>query len=432
MTRYHLVGIKGTGMSSLARLLHDVGYEVQGSDVEKYFFTEDGLRKSNIPIYPFHEKNIKEDLTIIVGNAFKKDHIEVQRAEELGLPIYWYHDFLGEFASRFKSIAITGSHGKTSTTGLLAHVLSGACKTSFLIGDGTGVGQEQSEYFAFEACEYQRHFLAYRPDYCVMTNIDFDHPDYFENIEDVFEAFQEMAMQVNKGIIACGDDHLLQKIQANVPIVYYGFNDDNDFQAKNIHHHENGTSFDVFVRNTLYGTFNITGYGNHNILNALAVIALAQYEQLSIDVLTERLQTFEGVKRRFNEKMIRTQVLIDDYAHHPVEITATIEAARNKYPEKEIVAIFQPHTFTRTKTFLDEFANSLQQADSVYLCDIFSSAREHDGTLTIEDLQQKIPGAILMNDEVLKGLQSHENAVLLFMGAGDIQKYEKAYEALIK
>ncbi|HSH24532.1 MAG TPA: cyanophycin synthetase, partial [Massilibacterium sp.] len=139
-----------------------------------------------------------------------------------------------------------------------------------------------------------------------------------------------------------------------------------------------------------------------------------------------------GVKRRFNEKMIRTQVLIDDYAHHPVEITATIEAARNKYPEKEIVAIFQPHTFTRTKTFLDEFANSLQQADSVYLCDIFSSAREHDGTLTIEDLQQKIPGAILMNDEVLKGLQSHENAVLLFMGAGDIQKYEKAYEALIK
>lgn len=432
MTCYHLVGIKGTGMSSLARLLHDMGYEVQGSDIEKHFFTEDGLKKSGIPIFPFDADNIHTGLTIIVGNAYKADHIEVQKAKELGLPIFWYHDFLGELAQQFKSIAVTGSHGKTSTTGLLSHVLLGACKTSFLIGDGTGFGQEDSQYFAFEACEYQRHFLAYKPDYCIMTNIDFDHPDYFDNIDDVFDAFQEMAMQVKKGIIACGDDLFLQKIQANVPVVYYGFNDDNDFQAKNIQHHSYGTTFDVFVRNTFYGAFQITGFGKHNVLNALAVIALAQYEQLSVDVLKERLQTFTGVKRRFNEKVVKNQVLIDDYAHHPVEITATIEAARNKYPEKEIVAIFQPHTFTRTKTFLDEFATSLQQADAVYLCDIFSSAREHDGALTIQDLQEKIPGSFLLNEESLSSLCTHEQAVLLFMGAGDIQKYEQAYEALVK
>src|SRR5699024_115805 len=161
--------------------------------------------EKHIPILSFSEKNIREDYIIIAGNAFSDDNPEISAAKRMGVPFYWYHDFLGEWLKQYTSIAVTGAHGKTSTTGLLAHVFDHAYPISYLIGDGTGKGHIDSEYFVFEACEYRRHFLKYEPDFAIMTNIDFDHPDYFTGIDDVFEAFQSMANQVKKGIIACGD-----------------------------------------------------------------------------------------------------------------------------------------------------------------------------------------------------------------------------------
>src|SRR5699024_10049129 len=229
--------------------------------------------------------NIKEGLTIIAGNAFAEDHIEIQAAKELGLTFYKYHEFLAEWIEKFTSIAITGSHGKTSTTGLLSHVLLAHYPVSYLIGDGTGKGHVESDYFVFEACEYKRHFLHYSPDYAIMVNIDFDHPDYFSNIDDVFDAFQSMADRVKKGIIACGDDNYLQHIQTKVPIIYYGFSDSNDFQAQNVRETEAGTVFDVYVRNTFYDTFTIPMYGNHHVLNSLAVIAFCHYEGMDSNVM---------------------------------------------------------------------------------------------------------------------------------------------------
>ncbi|MBD8069005.1 UDP-N-acetylmuramate--L-alanine ligase [Bacillus sp. PS06] len=431
MTVYHFVGIKGTGMSSLAQVLHDMKFEVQGSDVEKRFFTQKPLEERGIQILPFSKDNITSDLIVIAGNAFPDTHEEIQAATELGIPVIRYHRFLGDFMQKYTSIGVTGSHGKTSTTGLLAHVMQGAEPTSYLIGDGSGQGAENNKYFVFEACEYRRHFLSYHPDYAIMTNIDFDHPDYFANVEDVFSAFQEMALQVKKGIIACGDDEHLQSIHANVPVVFYGFAEDNDFQARNVNKTTEGSTFDVFVRNNFYATFQITGYGDHNVLNALAVIALCQYENIDVTVIQERLSTFQGVKRRFSEKKIGDQILIDDYAHHPTEINATIEAARQKYPDREIVAVFQPHTFTRTQTFLSEFASSLSHADKVYLCDIFGSARENHGKLSINDLQEKIGNASLIDEADTAVLKHHENSVLIFMGAGDIQKFQEAYENVL-
>lgn len=428
MTTYHFVGIKGSGMSALAHILHDKGYAVQGSDVEKTFFTQKALEEAGILILPFNADNIQEGMTVIAGNAFGEDHEEIKRAQEMNVPVIRYHTFLGDFIQNFTSVAITGSHGKTSTTGLMAHVVSGAAPTSYLIGDGTGRGAKDAAYFAFEACEYRRHFLSYSPDYAVMTNIDFDHPDYFADVQDVVSAFQQMAMQVKKAIFACGDDEYLQGIQANVPVVFYGFGDENDFQARNTSFNENGTTFDVFVRNEFYATFRIPGYGDHNILNALSVIGLCHYEEIDTDIVKERLLTFSGVKRRFSEKQAGGQVLIDDYAHHPTEIRATVNAARQKYPNREIVAVFQPHTFSRTQTFLDEFADSLNKADAVYLCDIFGSARENHGKLTIEDLQEKIPGARLIKEDSTEVLKEHQNSILIFMGAGDIQKFQAAYE----
>lgn len=428
MTVYHFVGIKGAGMSPLAQILHDMKYTVQGSDVPKYFFTQEALERKGIPVLPFDENNIKEGQIIIAGNAFPDDHEEIVRAKELGLQVYRYHHFLGDFIQKFTSIAVTGTHGKTSTTGLLAHVVDAAKPTSFLIGDGTGKGEVDSEYFVFEACEYRRHFLSYKPSYAIMTNIDFDHPDYFKDIDDVVDAFQTMALQVNKGIIACGDDAKLQQIQAKVPVVYYGFGEHNDFHATNVQTSEIGTTFDVSVRNTFYGTFTIPNFGKHHILNALAVIALCHYENIDIDIIQKQLRNFPGVKRRFTEKAYGSQILIDDYAHHPTEIKATIESVQQKYPERNVIAIFQPHTFTRTKTFLDDFAESLSTANAVYLCDIFGSARENVGELSIENLREKINNSEIITEDTIDKLSKHDKSVLLFMGAGDIQKYQEAYE----
>ncbi|WP_210468541.1 UDP-N-acetylmuramate--L-alanine ligase [Sporosarcina sp. 6E9] len=431
MTLFHFIGIKGSGMSSLAQILHDSAHKVQGSDVEKYFFTEDALHERNIPIYPFDENNIKEGMTVIAGNAFPDSHPEIEKAHELGLEVVRYHDFLGDYMQKFVSIAVTGSHGKTSTTGLLAHVISGHAPTSYLIGDGTGKGLEDAEYFTFEACEYKRHFLAYNPDYAIMTNIDFDHPDYFKNLDDVLDAFGDMALRVKKAIIACGDDNHLQEIQASVPVVYYGFDESNDFAAKNIVKNSEGCTFDVYVRSELYYTFTIPLTGDHAILNALGVIALCHYEGIPASVIQERLSTFHGVKRRFTVMESKGRVIIDDYAHHPTEIKATLQSAKQKYPNKEIVAIFQPHTFTRTAALLDEFAHSLETSDHIYLCDIFSSAREKTGEISINELLEKLPGAKHLELENIVELEQHGNAVYLFMGAGDVQKYLNAFKEIV-
>lgn len=432
MTFYHFTGIKGSGMSSLAQILFDSGEQVQGSDYETYYFTEKPLRDRNITILPFSADNIKEGMTVIAGNAFPDEHPEIVRAKEIGVEVIRYHKFLGDYINRYISIAITGAHGKTSTTGLMSHVIEGFMPTSYLIGDGTGSGNEDASFFVMEACEYRRHFLAYHPDYAVMLNIDFDHPDYFVGIEDVYSAFQELALQVNKAIIACGDDEHLQKIQANVPVLYYGFAAHNDFAARNIEKTTEGTSFEVYVRNEFYDKFFIPLYGDHTVLNALAVISLCHYEGIPAQLIQDRLRTYGGVKRRFTETKIGNSVLVDDYAHHPTEIRATIQSARQKYPDRQVIAVFQPHTFSRTAAFLQDFADSLSQADAVYLCDIFGSAREKQGALSIEDLQALIENGKILHTEKIELLKEHTNAVFLFMGAGDVNKYQNAFENVLK
>jgi len=429
---HHFVGIKGSGMSSLALILHEKGYQVQGSDVEEYFFTQRDLEKAAIKLLPFDKANIQPEMVIIQGNAFPDTHEEIVRAKELGLEVTRYHDFIGQFIQPYTSIAVTGSHGKTSTTGLLSHVLSGIRPTSFLIGDGTGHGEPDAEFFSFEACEYRRHFLAYSPDYAIMTNIDFDHPDYFHSIEDVFSAFQSMANQVKKGIFAFGDDEYLRKLEADVPIYYYGVNDNDDVQAKNIERTTQGSEFDVFIHGENIGHFVLPAFGQHNINNALSVIAVAYKEGLDMKEVAAEMISFPGVKRRFSEKIVADMTIVDDYAHHPAEIKATIDGARQKYPEKEIIAVFQPHTFTRTIALMDEFAEALDLADHVYLCDIFGSARESRGDVKIEDLDNKIQkGGTVIKEENVSPLLDHQNAVVIFMGAGDVQKFETAYEKLL-
>lgn len=431
---YHFIGIKGSGMSALALMLHQMGHKVQGSDVPKYYFTQRGLEQAGIPILSFSEDNITADVELIAGNAFREDNnVEIAYAIQNGFKFKRYHEFLGEFMNQFTSLGVAGAHGKTSTTGLLSHVLKNITETSYLIGDGTGRGLANSQYFVFESDEYERHFMPYHPEYSIITNIDFDHPDYFTSVNDVFDAFNDYAKQVKKGLFLYGEDTFLRKITANAPIYYYGFNEDDDFMAYDITRTINGSDFKVKHKNEELGSFHVPTYGRHNVLNATAVVANLYIAGVDMTLVAEHLKTFSGVKRRFTEKIINGTVIIDDFAHHPTEIIATLDAARQKYPSKEIVAIFQPHTFTRTIALLDEFADALNQADAVYLAQIYGSAREVDhGDVKVEDLAAKIvKPAKVVTVENVSPLLDHDNAVYVFMGAGDIQLYERSFEELL-
>ncbi len=431
---YHFIGIKGSGMSALALMLHQMGHKVQGSDVEKYYFTQRGLEQAGIQILPFDEKNITADVELIAGNAFRPDNnVEIAYADAQGYTYKRYHEFLGEFMKGFTSLGVAGAHGKTSTTGLLAHVMRNITDTSFLIGDGTGRGSANAQYFVFESDEYERHFAPYHPEYSIITNIDFDHPDYFTSLEDVFNAFNDYAKQVKKALFVFGEDEQLRRITANAPIYYYGLEDNNDFVAYDLKPSTNGSQFKVRHGEEELGEFQIPTFGKHNVMNATAVIANLYIAGFDLQLVAEHMKTFGGVKRRFTEKIVNDTVIIDDFAHHPTEIIATIDAARQKYPSKELVAIFQPHTFTRTIALLDEFADALNGADAVYLAQIYGSARETDnGQVKVEDLAAKInKKGGLVTVENTSPLLDHDNAVYVFMGAGDIQSYEYSFERLL-
>lgn len=429
---YHFIGIKGTGMAAMALILNDRGDKVQGSDITQYTFTQRGLEKAGIKIMPFDENNITDNMTVIIGNAFTEDHPEVKKARSMNIPVYRYHEFLGKLIEGKTSIGVAGAHGKTSTTGLLAHVLSGIAPTDYLVGDGSGKGVPNARFFVYEADEYRRHFLATYPDYAIMTNIDFDHPDYYESIDDVIDAFQTFASQVKKGIFAWGDDKNLRKLHANVPIYYYGLDDDDDFQAVDVKRTTKGSQFHVMYRGEDLGEFMVPLFGEHNVLNSLAVIAVAYFEDVDLNEIREELLTFEGVKRRFSERKVADMTIIDDYAHHPSEIKATLDAARQEYPNKEIVVVFQPHTFSRTIALMDDFAYSLNMADHVFLTDIYGSPREASGDVSSQDLANKITkGGEILTVENMSPLLDYDNDVVIFMGAGDIMKYENAYEELL-
>ena len=429
--KFHFIGIKGAGMSALAQVLHDLGHEVRGSDIDKEVFTEFQLRDKGIEILPFDESNIVEDYTYIAGNAFKDDHVEIKKAMEMGYEVIRYHKYLADFMSGFTSIAVTGAHGKTSTTGLLSHVMNGDVETTFLIGDGTGFGIRESNYFTFESCEYKRHFLSYHPDYAIITNIDFDHPDYFKDLDDVVEAFKEMASQAKKAVIAYGGDDNISRIDVDVPLYTYGVEGDYDIVASNIRFAQGGTEFDVVIGDEYKDTFKIPMFGYHHVLNSLSVIAVCYLESLNMENIKAAFLTFGGVKRRFSETHLNDMVIVDDYAHHPKEIKATLETARKKYPGREIVSVFQPHTFSRTEKFLDEFAEALNGSDKTYIVDIFGSAREAAGDLSSADLVELIPDATVLHDDDISLLNNHPEAVIIFMGAGDIQKYEKRFTELL-
>lgn len=423
---YHFVGIKGSGMSALAQIMKELGYEVQGSDVEKHFFTEEGLIEKGIKVLPFDENNIKEGMKVVKGASFNDDHVEIKKAMELGVPIFTYSELVGSLTKKFNTICIAGCHGKTTTTSMMAHVFSELKGANYLIGDGTGFSNRENDTFILESCEYRRHFLDYTPYYAIITNIDLDHVDYFKDIDDVIDAYNSYANNATKMVIACGNDPYTHYLDVKKPIFYYGIDEDNDIIAKNINYTKDGMTFEVFAEDNYYGFFDLPFYGKHMLLDALAVISVCYYERFDAKKVAKALKEFKGAKRRFTETSVLDNVIIDDYAHHPNEIKATIKAARQKYEDKKLVVIFQPHTFSRTKEFKDQFINVLDLADEAYVMDVHPARENQEDYPDINSdmiiSKLKHGKKITIDDSDL--LKDYKNTVLLFMSPNDISKLE--------
>ena len=299
--RYHFIGIKGSGMSALALIMHNLGNEVIGSDVTHHLFTEDALVESGIKILPFDENNINKDMIVVIGNAFDESNVEVKKTLELGVKHYTYYELLHELVEMYNSVAICGCHGKTTTTALISHVFDDIVGANYLIGDGTGHANKNNKYFFLEACEYKRHFLNYYPKHIILTNIELDHVDYYKDLDDIKNAYEEFLRQCEGNIIACGDDDNIRSLNVDKKIIYYGFKDNNEWVCKNINLNTSGSSFDLYHNDEFIGHFDIPLYGKHMILNSAAVIIFSYLEGLDINEVSDSIKTFKGAKRRFKE-----------------------------------------------------------------------------------------------------------------------------------
>ena len=417
---YHFIGIKGSGMSSLAIIMKRLGYCVQGSDYDCHFFTEDGLISNGISIFSFDKDNIKDDMIIVCGNSFGIDNCEVSEAIRRNLVIKTYEEMVSEIVSEYNLVAISGCHGKTTTSSLLAHVID----SNYLIGDGSG-GVSSSNYFVLEACEYKRHFLSYNPNYIIITNIDFDHVDYYSDIDDVISAYQAFIDKASC-VIACFDDYNVRKLLHD-NIFYYGINSECCYQARNVIYSDSGISFDFYVKGNFVYHFSLPFYGKHMVYNVLSILTFCDLNGISFDLVYDRLKSFKGAKRRFSEIKVNDNVIIDDYAHHPNEIKAIIDAVRQKYSDKSLIAIFEPHTFTRTIEFKDDIARELGKADYVYVMDIYKSRENPSDFLGITSdiiVSNLCNGEYLKKDDILS-LTKYSNSVLLFMSPNDLTNFEK-------
>lgn len=429
---YHFIGIKGTGMSSLAVILKQLGNEVKGSDLPKHFFTESELIKNNIPFTEYNKDNITNDLIIIKGASITSDNVELIEAKRLNLKIYEYNEMVGVLTEKIKTICVAGCHGKTTTTSMISLALDNIKGSNYLIGDGRGHANSNNEYFALESCEYKRHFLAYTPYYAVILNVDLDHVDYYKDINDIIDAYNDFANKSTNMVIAYGDDENVKKMTINKKVSYFGLEENNNIRAINIEYKESGISFDVTVENKIYGHFDLPIYGTHQLLDALATISVCYYENIDSKNVQNELSMFSGAKRRFHETIVGDSIIIDDYAHHPNEIKSTLDAIHQKYPNRLVVSIFQPHTFTRTKEFAKDIANILGTTDYAYIMDIHPARERQEDypdvtkDLILNNLDNGYP--ITINDAEI--LNKHKNAIFIFMSPNDISKLEDDLEKL--
>ncbi len=437
----HFIGIGGISMSGLAEILIGEGFTVSGSDAKESPLTKSLEAKGAKIFYGQRASNIMDTTEAVVYTAaIHPDNPEFARAKEKNLPMLTRAQLLGQIMRNYETpIAISGTHGKTTTTSMVSHILlEGKCDPTISVGGilpaiGGNIRVGESETFVTEACEYTNSFLSFFPKISIILNIDADHLDFFKDLDDIrnsFHRFTEL-LPSDGTLIINADIPDYQEITKDLPcqVVTYGLEQEADYQAKDITFDKYGhASFTVYKNGRKTGSYYLKVPGMHNVSNALASIALGHLLRLSEEVIIKGLGSFTGTDRRFQYKgEVAGVTVIDDYAHHPTEIEATLHAAGN-YPHQKVWCVFQPHTYTRTKALLPEFAKALALADHVVLADIYA-ARETD-TLGIssEDLQKCIqelgtPCEYFPTfDEIENFLLENcsRGDLLITMGAGDV------------
>ncbi|MDD9301090.1 MAG: UDP-N-acetylmuramate--L-alanine ligase [Desulfobacter sp.] len=447
----HFVGIGGIGMSGIAELLINLGYTVSGSDLKLSHITQ-RLEAKGAKIFQGHAKeNISDVNVVVTSSAIADENPEVVRAKALGLPIIPRAEMLAELMRIKYAIAVSGAHGKTSTTAMISQILNTAGLDPTVIIGGLLQGLDTNalhgngEFIVAEADESDGSFLKYAPSIAAVTNIDLEHLDYYTDIEDIKDKFVQFINSVPfYGLaILCLDNEHIQNILPRITVrhITYGCSAQSDLQAKNIEFTHGKSKFSVFAKNECLGDILLNIAGQHNVLNAMAGIATGLELNIPFDTIKQALEEIQGVKRRLEIKGEKKGITImDDYGHHPTEIAATLTAVRESYPDKRLMVVFQPHRYTRTKALFEEFSRAFYQSDILMVLPIYAASEE------------PIPG--VDGETLVKGIcdHGHKNAnfapdftqalsmithkakpgdMILTLGAGDVYTLgEKLVEIL--
>ena len=422
-------------MSTLAQILYDLGNEVSGyDDARGHKFTQDGLEKRGIPIYYDHDHEIDKDTIVTYSVAFKEDHEEMQRVKKLGLKIKKYAEIMGDVIDMFDTIGVSGTHGKTTTSSIIRHLLENTFGCNYFIGAGDGHATKDNKYFVVESDEFNRHFTYYHPTYSIITNIEAEHLECYKDIDDIRNTFETFANQTKKLVVANGDNEEVRKINYKTKVMFYGFNDNNDIVIKNMQLLETGSVFDLYINNELYGHFDIPLYGTHMVANAAAAITIVKELGLEKDTIHNLLETFHNAKRRFAEEKVNDCIIIDDYAHHPTEIKATLEAVKQKYPNKRLVVVFKPNTYSRTKDFKDEFIDAFSLADKTYLTEIdCNRERQEDYPgITSHIIVDNLKNGDMISLDTIDKLKDETSSVVCFLSCAYVDNLIDSFKNIIK
>lgn len=444
LRQIHCIGIGGIGLSAIGQILLARGYTVTGSDVKESEVI-DKLIANGAKIFLGHRaKNVEGADLIIYSAAVTGDNPELVRASELGIPIISRAEILGTLMQEYEnSIAISGTHGKTTTTSMVSLILdkAGKCPTILVGGNLSEIGGNvkvgSGDYFVTEACEYMDSFLSLRPRIEIILNIDSDHLDYFKDIDHIVRSFREFAHLTPAAgkIIAYDSNPFVKTAVADMPnVISFGLNEASDYSATDIFFDSSGMpQFFVKKQGEVLSMVRLSVPGEHNILNALAAFACCFELGVELSAIVETLENYKGTQRRFDIIGItrRNIKLVDDYAHHPTEIKATLDAAQN-LPHRRLWCLFQPHTYTRTLALFNEFADAFQRADIVILSKIYAAREKNVYGISSKDLLEEMKGKYPTKpiyyldtfEEIADFVMEHGESedLVITMGAGDIYK----------
>ena len=436
--KIHFVGIGGIGMSGIAEILSESGVTVSGCDLRHSAATE-LLTSRGVPVTIGHDPSHLDGIDAIVATAaVKGKNAEIDAARERGIRVIRRSEMLGALVNQKRSIGVSGTHGKTTTSAMIATVLESAGLDPTVIVGGmlrnfaTNAKTGRGEFLVVEADEYDRTFHQLHPEIAVVTNIEADHLEYYGTFDAILEAFRIFANGLKEGgvVIGCVDDPAVAKLleTVNVRVVRYGLSDAAEVRATNLSFDERGLSFDVDG----LGFFKLFVPGEHNVRNALAAIAVGRELGLDAAAISSGLAKFLGVDRRFQILGdYNGAIIVDDYAHHPTEVRATLDAARGGYPNRRIVALFQPHLFSRTRDFAKEFGEALRTADVALLAPIYAAREEPIDGITARLIIEAVDGIELIDHDkagIVAELRNRLGANDLFiaMGAGDVHEIAEA------